>query len=150
MRTTKDIINSFSEPFKSATKLERAQFDFKLVEGKDDHTYLKKLGYELVMSGDCSFHVKGLCNLSASSYGNWGTCYFNQDEEMIDGYPKSFHVFCQMIQDNIVKLWRLRFYQKKTSYEYNEDNKTWIKNENGKWIKTTTPQCLLHPLEDKL
>ena len=133
------IINSFSEPFKSAVKISRFNFDYELNKGKSDHEYLENQGYEIFMGGDCSCYVKGLPNLNVTSYGDWGTIYSSLfKEEKIDGYYKSFYVFCKMYEEGIVKLWRIHFYLDSVRYTYDDKTKTWKKFDD-EWVECENP-----------
>jgi len=134
------IINTFPEPFKSALGVVGFSFDFKLNEGKSDHEYLEKQGYEIYMGGDCSYYIKGLKNLSPTSYGDWGSIYSDLfKEETKDGFYKSFYVFCKMYEEGIVKLWRIGFYLNSVRYQYDDDTKIWEKYEDGKWTIIKNP-----------
>lgn len=138
----KEIINSFPEPFKSAVKISGFKFDYVLNEGKSDHKYLENQGYELYMGGDCSYYVKGLPNLNATSYGDWGTIFSSlfKEEKTIDGYYKSFYIFCKMYEEGIIKLWRIHFYLDSVSYTYDDKIKKWKKyEEDSGWIDCENP-----------
>lgn len=138
--TTEEIIYTFPEPFRTAAKQARFSFDYTLKEGMNDHEWLKGHGYEAHMANDCSFYVKNLPNLSPTSYGDWGTIFVGLfDDEVKDGYEKSFSVFCQMYDEGVVLLWRITIYIDKIHYVYNEHNKTWAKYENKSWRNCKNP-----------
>lgn len=137
--TTQNIIDGFAEPFKSIARLDKFAFDYRLNSGKSDHDYLSGLGYDLFMGGDCSYYVAGLDNLSATSYGDWGTVWKNAEEEQVGGVNKSFYIFCRMYNEGIVFLWRARFYIGKVEYRYMADGNRWVKYENRMWVDCDNP-----------
>lgn len=141
-----EIINSFPEPFKSATKIKGFDFDYKVepINGVyPDHEFLEKHGYKLEMAHDCAYYVNGLRHLNASSYGDWGTVYSNihEGEETFEGYNKSFCVFCEMYKEGIIKLWRIRFCISSIEYEYDDETKIWRKTAETepKWVICENP-----------
>ena len=139
-KNIQEIINRFPEPFKSATKLNSFSFDYKLNPGKDDHDFLKSQGYELFMGGDSAFYVRGLSNLNATSYGDWGTVYSdNFDEETIQGYCKSFYEFCRMYDEGIIRLLRITIYIDSIHYTYNDNIKSWQRYVNKTWEECENP-----------
>lgn len=139
MKTIKEIIDTFPEPFRTATKLERINFDYKLNPAKNDHEYLKRLGYEPFMGRDCSYYIKELINLNPTSYGDWGSVYKNSEEDIIDGVNKSFYMFCKMYEDGIVKLWRISLYMNGINYTYDDEDGYWLKYEDNDWRKCNNP-----------
>lgn len=139
-KNIQEILNRFPEPFKSVAKLNSFSFDYKLNHGKDDHDFLKSQGYELFMGQDCSFYVRGLSNLNATSYGDWGTVYSNLfNEEKIQQYCRSFYEFCRMYDEGIIKLWRINIYIDSIHYMYNDDTKIWKRYANNKWEECENP-----------
>ena len=98
-----------------------------------DHSYVKKYGYTSKMNDDCSYSAKGLKGFSLSSYGNWGTVYPGD----LDDEGKE--IFFNMIEENIIKLWRIRAYINGDSFDY-VDGGDWTTydKENG-WIKCSCP-----------
>jgi len=139
--TTKEIVLTFPEPFKSAVKYGNFNIDYKLHEGKSDHKWLEENGYELWMGSDCTYNVDGLPNLNATSYGDWGSVYNHHydNEETLDGFCKSFCEFCRMYEEGIVKLWRIRIYIDEITYDYNHDAQKWKMYENYEWKDCTSP-----------
>ena len=139
MKTIKEIIDTFPEPFRSAAKRERLNFDYKLNPGKNDHEYLKRLGYEPFMGRDCSYYIKELRNLNPTSYGDWGSVYNNSEEDIIDDVNKSFYMFCKMYEDGIVKLWRISLYMNGINYTYDDEDGNWLKYEDKDWRRCNNP-----------
>ena len=141
------IIESFPEPFKTVIKRGyEINFDYHLHEGKNDHKWLEDHGYEMKMCQDCSFFVFGLPNLSATSYGDWGSIHDDMGEyskeERINGYNKSFNIFCQMYEEGIVKLWRIWLWIGNFWYTYDHEHKIWQVNKNDgthKWYNCENP-----------
>ena len=114
------------------------QFDYKLNDGQYDHQYLEKHGYHCLIGSDCSCYVKGFGNLNPTSYGNWGSL-FTFPEEEVDGYSKSFHVFCGMYEEGVIRMWRIGFYIDSIEYVYDDDQKAWKKRENYEWKSCENP-----------
>lgn len=98
-----------------------------------DHSYVEKYGYHSEMHSDCSYSAPGLRGFSLSSYGNWGTVYPGD----LDDEGKE--IFFNMIEENIIKLWRIRAYINGDSFDY-VDGGDWTTydKENG-WIKCSCP-----------
>lgn len=83
-----------------------------------DHSYVEKYGYHAEMHSDCSYSAPGLRGFSLSSYGNWGTVYTRDlDDEGKD-------IFFGMLEEGIIKLWRIRTYINGDIFDY-EDGKGW-------------------------
>ena len=83
-----------------------------------DHSYVEKYGYYSEMHSDCSYSAPGLHGFSLSSYGNWGTVYTRD----LDDEGKE--IFFNMIEENIIKPWRIRTYVNGDTFDY-EDGKGW-------------------------
>lgn len=98
-----------------------------------DHSYVEKYGYHSEMHSDCSYSVPGLRGFSLSSYGNWGTVYTSD----LDDEGKE--IFFNMIEENIIKPWRIRAYVKGDCFDY-EDGDGWktYDKESG-WHKCQCP-----------
>lgn len=98
-----------------------------------DHSYVEKYGYHSEMYSDCSYSAPGLRGFSLSSYGNWGTVYTRD----LDDEGKE--IFFNMIEENIIKPWRIRAYVKGDCFDY-EDSVGWktYDKENG-WINCPSP-----------
>jgi hypothetical protein len=98
-----------------------------------DHEYVEKYGYSPEMHSDCSYSAPGLHGFSLSSYGNWGTV-FTRD---LDDEGKE--IFFNMIEENIIRPWRIRAYVKGDCFDY-EDGDGWktYDNELG-WIYCPSP-----------
>lgn len=137
----KEITKNWKEPFKSVVNYPRFSIDYHLNDGMDDHEWLKDRGYELYMGGDCAYYIKGIFSLLATSYGDWGSCYV--DEDTLD---KGFELFLQMYKDGVVKLWRIHIYLddkqgKPQSYYYNDEYGVWETYDNkfSEWIECDNP-----------
>ena len=141
------VIDTFPEPFKTVVKQGyEINFDYRLHEGKSDQEWLKRNNHEPKFCSDCSFFVYDFPGLSATSYGDWGVISDNKGkygkEERIDGYSKSFHAFCQMYEEGIVKLWRITLWIGDFWYTYDDELKIWQVNKNDgthKWCKCENP-----------
>ena len=98
-----------------------------------DHSYVEKYGYSPEMHSDCSYSAPGLHGFSLSSYGNWGTVYTRD----LDDEGKE--IFFNMIEENIIKPWRIRAYVKGDCFDY-EDGDGWktYDKELG-WINCSSP-----------
>lgn len=83
-----------------------------------DHSYVEKYGYYPEMHSDCSYSAPGLHGFSLSSYGDWGTVYTKD----LDDEGKE--IFFNMIEENIIKPWRIRAYVKGDCFDY-EDGHGW-------------------------
>lgn len=83
-----------------------------------DHGYVEKYGYHSEMHSDCSYSAPGLRGFSLSSYGNWGTVYTRD----LDDEGKE--IFFNMIEENIIKPWRIRAYVQGDCFDY-EDGDGW-------------------------
>ena len=106
--------NTLPEPF--ATAFEKgASIDY-MVEPKydkgTDHEYVRKLGYEPKMRADCSCFADGLTCFNLSSYGDWGTFFTEWAND------KEKDMFLDMYEKGIIKLWRIREYIGRYSYNY--------------------------------
>ena len=101
------------EPFRSAYQ-RGDSIDYQIDPSSKvtDHSYVKKYGYTSKMNDDCSYSAKGLKGFSLSSYGNWGTVY----PEYFNKIGKE--IFFNMIEENIIKLWRIRAYVNGDSFDY--------------------------------
>ena len=140
------IIDTFPEPFKTVVKKRYdIIFDYHSHNGKNDHDWLNEHGYSMKMCQDCTIAVEGLPNLSASSYGDWGSIYDDfgsySKEERENGYNKSFNIFCKMYEEGIVELWRITLYINKFCYMYDDVKKSWSVNKyDGKhWNDCDSP-----------
>ena len=98
---------------------------------ENDHTYVKKLGYKPEMLSDCSYHASGLKGFSLSSYGDWGTFYAGDAEE------KEKKIFLDMIEKDIIRLWRIRAYRNGEVYDY--DDGKWMTYASSAWIECNDP-----------
>lgn len=107
------------EPFRTAYQ-NGDSIDYKIdPTGKvTDHNYVKKYGYTSKMNDDCSYSAHGLKGFSLSSYGSWGTVYTS------DLDTKGKDIFFGMLNDGIIKLWRIRTYINGNTFDY-EDGKGW-------------------------
>ena len=93
-----------------------------------DHDYVRKLGYEPEMNGDCSYSAPELKGFSLSSYGDWGTFYPSWADE------KERDMFLDMFEQNIIQLWRIRAYVEHVTHDYadgewkkyDKELKTWV------------------------
>lgn len=98
-----------------------------------DHSYVEKYGYHSEMHSDCSYSAPGLRGFSLSSYGNWGTVYTS------DLNDEGKEIFFNMIEENIIKPWRIRTYTDKGSFDYVDgDGWTTYDKEKG-WISCPSP-----------
>jgi hypothetical protein len=100
-----------------------------------DHSYVKKYGYTSKMNDDCSYSANGLKGFSLSSYGNWGTVYPEDFDEI------GKEIFFNMIEENIIKLWRIRAYINGDSFNYVDggDWTTYDKEKGSGWINCSCP-----------
>lgn len=107
------------EPFKTAF-LAGSSIDYKTNPNSKigDHSYVEKYGYYSEMHGDCSYSAPGLHGFSLSSYGDWGTVHTSD----LDDEGKE--IFFNMIEENIIKPWRIRAYVKGDCFDY-EDGDGW-------------------------
>lgn len=98
-----------------------------------DHDYVRKLGYTPKMNGDCSYSAPELEGFFLSSYGDWGTFYPDLANE------KEREMFLDMVEQNIISLWRIRAYVECVSYGY--DNGEWKKydKELETWVDCPCP-----------
>lgn len=98
-----------------------------------DHSYVEKYGYYSEMHSDCSYSAPGLHGFSLSSYGNWGTVYTRD----LDDEGKE--IFFNMIEENIIKPWRIRTYINGDTFDY-EDGDGWkTYNKESGWHKCKSP-----------
>ncbi len=107
------------EPFRTAYQ-NGDSIDYKTNPNSkiSDHSYVEKYGYYSEMHSDCSYSAPGLHGFSLSSYGNWGTVYTSD----LDDEGKE--IFFNMIEENIIKPWRIRAYVKGDCFDY-VDGKGW-------------------------
>jgi len=135
-----EIISKFPEPFRSVV---RSGYAFSIDYRSDsDHEYLNKHGYTIHMGSDCSNYVVGLGFLNATSYGNWGTLYSgNGNCGEVKEYRKALEVFCNMFDERVITLWRIRMYIDKVGYDYDDDTKRWTKydSERKEWVECENP-----------
>ena len=131
--------NNLPYPFNRAFE-DRNSIDYKVTPGSKqgtDHEYVRKLGYEPEMYGDCTYGAKDLPGFSLSSYGDWGTFYVDWATD------KGKEMFLDMYEKGIIKLWRIRKYVSKIlpiskekivfCFDYTEDG-GWKKYNGEKWI----------------
>ncbi len=127
---------NLKSPFKEAFE-NGDSIDYELAPGakKNDHTIVKEMGYETKMHSDCSYSAKGLPGLSLSSYGDWGTIYVDDANDVVK------KLFLDMCAENIIRPWRVRTYVDGNCYDYDNNDKTWITydEEQEKWVKTDSP-----------
>lgn len=98
-----------------------------------DHSYVEKYGYYSEMHSDCSYSAPGLHGFSLSSYGDWGTVYTKD----LDDEGKE--IFFNMIEENIIKPWRIRAYVKGDCFDY-EEGKGWkTYNKESGWYDCKSP-----------
>lgn len=101
-----------------------------------DHSYVEKAGYDPQMMPDCTYYAKGLPGFSLSSYGDWGTFY--PDDATTEGKE----MFLDMVDKDIIRLWRIRAYIKKDgeviTYDY-ELGVGWKKYYKKQWVKGEDP-----------
>ena len=99
-----------------------------------DHSYVEKYGYHPEMHSDCSYSAPGLHGFSLSSYGNWGTVYTS------DLNNEGKEIFFNMIEENIIKPWRIRAYVKGGCFDY-EDGDGWktYDKELKSWLYCPSP-----------
>lgn len=98
-----------------------------------DHKYAEKYGYYSEMHSDCSYSAPGLHGFSLSSYGDWGTVYTRD----LDDEGKE--IFFNMIEENIIKPWRIRAYAKGDCFDY-EEGKGWkTYNKESGWYDCKSP-----------
>ena len=98
-----------------------------------DHKYAEKYGYYSEMHSDCSYSAPGLHGFSLSSYGDWGTVYTRD----LDDEGKE--IFFNMIEENIIKPWRIRAYVKGDCFDY-EEGKGWkTYNKESGWYDCKSP-----------
>lgn len=98
-----------------------------------DHKYVEKYGYYSEMHSDCSYSAPGLHGFSLSSYGDWGTVYTRD----LDDEGKE--IFFNMIEENIIKPWRIRAYVKGDCFDY-EEGKGWkTYNKESGWYDCKSP-----------
>lgn len=131
------------EPFKTAF-LAGSSIDYKTNPNSKigDHGYVEKYGYTAEMHSDCSYSAPGLHGFSLSSYGNWGTVHTSD----LDDEGKE--IFFNMIEENIIKPWRIRAYVKGDWFDY-EDGKGWqtYDKESG-WISCSSPYKKMNDMDD--
>lgn len=130
-------MRQIKEPFKTVFEHideNDASIDYKAVG--DDHAFLRKRGYELWMGSDCSYFVKGLSGLSASSYGDWGTYLHTLDKN-----NEALNIFLEMYEEGIIEPWRIRIYIDGQHYDYNDDSEKWSTHDRttGKWVDCENP-----------
>ena len=107
-----------NEPFRTAYS-NGASIDYKVNRNTiGDHKYVEKYGYNSEMNGDCSYSALGLHGFSLSSYGNWGTVYTRDLDDV------GRDIFFNMIKDSIIELWRIRTYINGDTFDY-EEGKGW-------------------------
>jgi hypothetical protein len=124
------------EPFRTAYQRgDSIDYQIDTSSKVTDHSYVKKYGYASKMNDDCSYSAKGLKGFSLSSYGNWGTVYPEDFDEI------GKEIFFNMIEENIIKLWRIRAYINGDSFNY-VDGGDWTTYDKGKgsgWINCSCP-----------
>ena len=120
-------------PFKEAFE-HGASIQYKC-SGKD-HDYVRKLGYEPRMAGDCVYFVDGLDGLSLSTYGDNGTFHSRFSNE------KSRNIFLDMVAGGIVKLYGFTTYLKDNgvlrTYIYQDGVCKKFSND-GIWVECEIP-----------
>lgn len=137
----KEITKDWKEPFKSVVNYPRFSIDYHLNDGMNDHEWLEDRGYELYMGCDCAYYIIGIYSLLATSYGDWGSCYVNEDT-----LDEGFELFLQMYKDGVVKLWRIHIFLddkqgEPQHYSYNDEYGVWETYDNkfSKWIECDNP-----------
>ena len=98
-----------------------------------DHEYVEKYGYTPEMHSDCSYSAPGLHGFSLSSYGNWGTV-FTRD---LDDEGKE--IFFNMIEENIIRPWRIRAYVKGDCFDYVDGDGWKTYDDELGWINCPSP-----------
>lgn len=107
-----------------------------------DHKYVEKYGYYSEMHSDCSYSAPGLHGFSLSSYGDWGTVYTRE----LDDEGKE--IFFNMIEENIIKPWRIRAYVKGDCFDY-EEGKGWkTYNKESGWYECECPYKKMNDMDD--
>lgn len=104
----------------------------------NDHEYVRKLGYEPEMASDCSYFARGLAGFSLSSYGDWGTFHTSSSKD------KEKEMFLDMVEKDIIRLWRIRAYIKKRgkmkTYDYvNGEGWSTFDEETNSWVSSWDP-----------
>lgn len=151
---TKKIINSgcnygiLKSPFREAF-LFGASIDYKSnPESKtSDHSYVRKLGYNPEMMGDCSYHAKGLKGFSLSSYGDWGTYFVHWGDE------NTHKMFLDMVEKKIIIPWRIGKYLRleDETIAYNYDERGWRCYDGEKWCSADNPfDVIIKEIENDL
>lgn len=133
------LTKQLPEPFNTALQLTDFTFDYHLMPNKSDHKWLTERGYKLKMGGDCAFYVTGVSGLNATSYGDWGTTYY--DENGYNG-REGFDLFCEMYNEGIVIPWRIWIYHDSGMYYYDHDKGVWSVNHrdgNYSWVDCENP-----------
>ena len=129
------------EPFNTALQLDDFSFDYHLAPNKSDHKWLQNHGYTTKMGSDCAYYVgdsSGKCiGLNATSYGDWGTAYYGDN----DSDRKGFDVFCEMYNEGIVVPWRIRFYHNNCTFDYDHTDGKWqmCNHETHEWSECENP-----------
>ncbi len=134
-----NLTKQLPEPFNTALQLSDFIFDYHLMPNKNDHKWLTEHGYELKMGGDCAYYVTGVSGLCATSYGDWGTAYYDEKDWPGD---KGFDLFCEMYNEGIVTPWRIWIYHNSGTYYYDHDKMMWHVNrrdDNSSWVECENP-----------
>ena len=107
-----------------------------------DHEYIRNLGYEIEVGGDCSYFARGLEGYDLSGPGGWGSFFpDNADSE-------SKRIFLEMYDKGIVRpigiTKYVRVFLPRTKdwlvfrYEYKE-GKGWQENNDKEWRDCNDP-----------
>jgi len=125
---------NLESPFKEAFE-NGDSIDYKLVKGakKNDHTIVEEMGYEIELHYDCTYSAKGLPGISLSSYGDWGTIYVDDANDVVK------KLFLDMCRDGIIRPWRVRAYVNCDCYDYDERGWTTYDKTKEKWVETKSP-----------